>query len=160
MGVFEGMLLIQVTTVASVTEKNDFRIVESTNSATTSSIRSLRLHTPHHTPFRSLFYTPYQQQVTKRSSRHVRLPPRKHDLAQTATARRIRQRHTHSPNNTLSRSNLHTPYQQQLAKRTSRHVQSTSPKRDLKEAKSVMLRRGAKRRAHKRFPRVLTYLII
>ena len=60
MGVNEGMLLMQVMTVASVTEKKVFpKKINESNS--TNPVRSLRHHSPHYTPFQSLSYTPYQQ---------------------------------------------------------------------------------------------------
>ena len=79
LGVFDGTLLMRVTTVASVTEQNNvFRKIA--KAATTNCIRSLQPLLPHHMPSRSLRYTSYQQQLAKHSSRRVKSTSPNRDL--------------------------------------------------------------------------------
>ena len=90
------MILMRVTTVASVTgARTKFQNL-STKAATTNFVRSLQSHSPHHTPSRPLCYPQYKQQATKRSIRRVRStslkrePPRHKQLLRTALVCNVR----------------------------------------------------------------------
>ena len=71
-GVFENMLLMRVTSVASVTEQNDFFLLFDESYYYEVYSNRLHCHSPYYTPSRSLSYTPYQQNRVKRISRRVR----------------------------------------------------------------------------------------
>ena len=124
---FEDMILMRVTTAVSVRSKMISFQNLSAKVATTKSIRSIHPHSPHHTPSRSISYTPYNNKQRNAVADAYEAPPQNATpWTKAATTRRIRSLRPHLPHDTLSRPLLHTTHQQQETKRNSCHVRSIS----------------------------------
>ena len=117
---------MRLTTVASVTEQMIF-FRESTKTASTNPIHRyivIHLTTHPHDPFATLHNNKNLRNAV--ADANGAAPQKRDFLTKSATNRRIRLLRPRSLHDTLSRSHLHTPYQQQSTKLTSRRIRTSS----------------------------------